>query len=441
MANQTYKSKYNGEQVDTILDYAKDIKVPEVPKVINDLNSTSEKDALSANMGREINEKIPNANSLGVTALKCFVQYGYTNVEPSDLSLFSFSLSSDGTTCSVKAAWDKTDETVKSVTVPYEYDGVPVTTLNTSAFEGYTYLQSVRVPACVNTYGNNAFNGCTSLTNVTHIDSGSNFAFGSSVFSGCTSIKSTKNVDFDKKSGDIRGTNSSTFNGCTGLTEVTFPVSMSAVPANYFKGCTSLTAVTLPDNFTYVQRWAFKGCTSLKEIYLPTMTDDKEYEEQWCGKEAFAECTSLTDIYYAGTEEEWNSITIASGNECLTNATIHFNWKSATKNELEAVRATADEAEKTAEEAHSVAFYADSSAATALNAADSANQRLDALNSDLNSGSFIVQTAYNADKAAMDEKGNFIHETYATKAEVGEIDTALDAILEIQNSLIGGEGE
>lgn len=145
---------------------------------------------------------------------------------------------------------------------------------------------------------------------------------------------------------------------------------------------------------------------------------------------------------YVNWSNKENGVDIADVNEINEAfASIEKSFSSAettysTKNEVEAVRTTADEAEKTAEEAHSVAFYADSSAATALNAADSANQRLDALNSDLNSGSFIVQTAYNADKAAMDEKGNFIHETYATKAEVGEIDTALDAILEIQNSLI-----
>jgi len=33
----------------------------------------------------------------------------------------------------------------------------------------------------------------------------------------------------------------------------------------------------------------------------------------------------LTDIYYTGTEKEWNSITVNNGNTGLDSATIHFN--------------------------------------------------------------------------------------------------------------------
>ena len=40
---------------------------------------------------------------------------------------------------------------------------------------------------------------------------------------------------------------------------------------------------------------------------------------------AFDECTNLTDVYYSGTEEQWNTIEIGSWNTPLKNATIHFN--------------------------------------------------------------------------------------------------------------------
>ena len=41
----------------------------------------------------------------------------------------------------------------------------------------------------------------------------------------------------------------------------------------------------------------------------------------------FYDCTALTDVYYAGTEEEWAAVTIEEmGNEILLNATIHYNW-------------------------------------------------------------------------------------------------------------------
>lgn len=62
---------------------------------------------------------------------------------------------------------------------------------------------------------------------------------------------------------------------------------------------------------------------------------------------------------------------------------------------------------------------------------------------DLEEGRRGVKYAETADEATYDDGGNNIRETYATKAEVteqlGNIDTALDNILAIQNTLIGGD--
>ena len=43
------------------------------------------------------------------------------------------------------------------------------------------------------------------------------------------------------------------------------------------------------------------------------------------GNEAFYACDSLLNVYYAGTPEEWDEITIEKGNNDLKNATKHFN--------------------------------------------------------------------------------------------------------------------
>lgn len=73
---------------------------------------------------------------------------------------------------------------------------------------------------------------------------------------------------------------------------------------------------------------------------------------------------------------------------------------------------------------------------------------------DLDEGKFVVKDAKNAENAEFADRAlwadnasiayrdmfnNPIHETYATKGEVGDINTALDSILAIQNSLIGGD--
>ena len=47
-------------------------------------------------------------------------------------------------------------------------------------------------------------------------------------------------------------------------------------------------------------------------------------------KRAFEGCTSLTDVYYAGSREDWGKISIDSDNTALTEAPrIHFNTSSA----------------------------------------------------------------------------------------------------------------
>ena len=42
------------------------------------------------------------------------------------------------------------------------------------------------------------------------------------------------------------------------------------------------------------------------------------------GSDAFKGCTSLKEVYYGGSKTEWRELDIGDGNECLTQATIHY---------------------------------------------------------------------------------------------------------------------
>ena len=67
----------------------------------------------------------------------------------------------------------------------------------------------------------------------------------------------------------------------------------------------------------------FQGCSGLVSVTIPvslTYIDDA----------SFSACNSLTDVYYAGTKEQWNSIWIQNGNDSLTNANIHFGYAPLT---------------------------------------------------------------------------------------------------------------
>lgn len=65
---------------------------------------------------------------------------------------------------------------------------------------------------------------------------------------------------------------------------------------------------------------AFVGCTNLKEIYFST-------DLSYIGKDAFKD-TNITDVYYTGTQEQWNEIIMENeySNPSNNGATIHFNY-------------------------------------------------------------------------------------------------------------------
>ena len=51
------------------------------------------------------------------------------------------------------------------------------------------------------------------------------------------------------------------------------------------------------------------------------------------GSNAFDGCENLRDIYYAGSEDKWNNVTIGDGNENLINANIHYSSVLCTENQ------------------------------------------------------------------------------------------------------------
>ena len=103
----------------------------------------------------------------------------------------------------------------------------------------------------------------------------------------------------------------------TNLTSVTIPSSVTYLDVSAFNGCTNLANVTLPSSLTKIEQWAFHGCTSLTRISIPGSVTE-------IGNCAFYN-TGLKDVYYAGTEAQWNAIQMGEYNEKLTKANIHYN--------------------------------------------------------------------------------------------------------------------
>ena len=53
------------------------------------------------------------------------------------------------------------------------------------------------------------------------------------------------------------------FSGCSGLTSVTIPSSVTRIGSSAFRGCSGLTSVTIPSSVTSIEEYAFSGCSGL----------------------------------------------------------------------------------------------------------------------------------------------------------------------------------
>ena len=78
--------------------------------------------------------------------------------------------------------------------------------------------------------------------------------------------------------------------------------------------------MTLPDGMTFIRLGTFQFCSRLSSVTIPSSVTEIQHA-------AFYGCTSLTDVYYGGSQAQWAAISFSTGNEDLKNATIHYNSK------------------------------------------------------------------------------------------------------------------
>ena len=234
-----------------------------------------------------------------------------------------------------------------------------VTSIGEYAFSNCESLTAIEIPAGVTTLGNSAFFGCDNLkevrynaraaANLTGLSGafrsagasvgGVKVIFGESVekipsnlFCNCESLTSVtigSNVTSigDNAFLDCKGLVEINYNAraaeCTedsfgsgdGL-KVAFGDSVERIPDYIFQDCPGLASVTIGSSATTIGHYAFNRCTGLTSIKIPeSMTN--------IGYMAFSGCTSLADVYYGGSERQWNAITIDDGNDRLLQANRH----------------------------------------------------------------------------------------------------------------------
>lgn len=187
-----------------------------------------------------------------------------------------------------RGLWEDEDaQPITEIVIPAIFEGKPVTEIASFALSGKTSLSSITIPSSVTSIGQYAFRN-TGLISVTIPDGVKEIGFG--IFSGCSSLESITLPD-----GLISSSSGAEFENCVSLKSVTLPKSFNAVDSRMFENCRSLTYVTIPSTVYTIYGNAFFGCENLK------------------------------DIYYAGTEQQWNRINKQPGNDLLDSVTIHYN--------------------------------------------------------------------------------------------------------------------
>ena len=150
-----------------------------------------------------------------------------------------------------------------------------IETVGNYAFYGCTSIVQVEIPDTVATLGTYAFSNCVNLQTATI----SRNTLGSSAFRGCTSLV---NVVLEE---GFQTTGNTVFYGCTGLTRITFPSTIGTISNAAFSGCTNLAifdfrkSTSVP---TLARTTAFTNTPSDKKIIVPDeLYDDWISASNW----------------------------------------------------------------------------------------------------------------------------------------------------------------
>ena len=221
--------------------------------------------------------------------------------------------------------------------------GDDVSNIGNRTFRACTNLKSIIIPKNVTKIGNFAFRYCENLTLV--IILGNVTDIGDSAFDGCTNLKDVyyvaikDNINISSKvdsngngNGALENAAWHDINAFCGagvvfkIVDGTLTISGSGAMADYdaassvpWNGSVAdIKTVVIGEGVTSIGNYAFNGCENLTSVVIPTGVTQ-------IGDNAFNDCNKLANVYYTGTKAEWDALTKGSGNDSLTNATLHYH--------------------------------------------------------------------------------------------------------------------
>ena len=240
-------------------------------------------------------------------------------------------------------------ETATEVTIPDTIEGYPVTKIGEKAFSNCRNLTSITISKNIIEIGNFAFQYCAGLTEVNIEDLAAwceidflGYTANPVVYSQKLYINGNLVTQLVIPDG-VTEIGNYAFTECIDIIGITIPDGVTIIGKYAFSGCDSLTKVIGGDDVTSIGECAFCDCVNLTSIDISENTETIGNgafidcsglisvtipdSVTSIGYSAFHGCTKLTTVHYAGTESEWNAITIGSYNDALLNAEIVFGEK------------------------------------------------------------------------------------------------------------------
>lgn len=162
-------------------------------------------------------------------------------------------------------------------------DGMRVTRIATSAFEGNTTLERVTFPAYLYEIDLDAFKNASALHTLLFAKEGKLQTIRTGAFMGCNALQSITLPE------GLRSLGAEAFMHCQYLTEVTLPSTLTSVPQHAFAECKLLAEITLPEGLEAIDESAFAFCPCLVNVTLPQTL-------QTVGADSFAH-TGFTEVH------------------------------------------------------------------------------------------------------------------------------------------------
>lgn len=227
---------------------------------------------------------------------------------------------------------------LESVSIPNA-----VSAIEENTFANCSGLKSVSLPDSLTSIGKNAFICCGNVKNVTIPDSVKSISEGAFASTGLTSVNipanvtniektafcecnglksitvDSKNSKYDSRNNCNAIINSSTNELVAGCVNTAIPDSIKAIGA--FSMCFGgVSSIIVPNGVTVIGDGAFQFCTDLKTLTIPATVTK-------FGDSLFP--TSLKEIFFTGTREQWESIPKGNFNGILSKVKVFCSDEKA----------------------------------------------------------------------------------------------------------------